>query len=231
MQAKEKCLKTTCIVLQIICFIAGAVVLGLGIWAIHDDSLTKLIDKVMFAGMYVLIVAGAVIILTTILAFVAIWKKSKPMVVIYCIIALIAIFLKVVACIIIFDYFVTAHWSLVDSYKEEYGVKNEVTDIWDEIQSKGECCGLLKYWDWEESTFYADNDEKYPESCCKLVAEGEYPIHKGHCQIGRDGYIHIEGCEYLLEKYYYGIGGTAVAIIIIELFAVVMIACLYQYYP
>lgn len=206
--------------------------LGLGVWGIVDDSLTQLVknDATMQAGLYVMIIAGAVIVLTSIFGCLAIKKQKKKFVIIYCVVALVAIFLKIVGCILVFDYFVTRHEYLQVSYKERYGVNGNVTFIWDEIQTTGQCCGLLNYRDWEESYYYLNNGRRYPLSCCK-VEKLEYDGGKFGCEQGKAGYIFAQGCDGFIKKYYYGIGGAAVVIILIELFAVVMVACLYQYFP
>jgi len=52
----------------------------------------------------------------------------------------------------------------------DYSLNISDTQLWDEIQTEMNCCGVVSYQDWLGTTF--GNGTDVPDSCCLLISEG-----------------------------------------------------------
>ncbi|XP_002127149.2 tetraspanin-18B-like [Ciona intestinalis] len=216
------------IIFNFLSFIFGAAVLGLGIWAaVQSGGLNNVVNDVMYAGIYILIACGAVVMLLAFFGCYASVAESQPAIVAYCVILLVSVGLEIASCIILFVFYNASRSSLSDSYMTKYGIDTSITTSWDEAQLKGKCCGKEFSSDWDKSFFYKANGT-YPSSCC--VRDGESNIvDLEKCNNGEHGFIYTEGCAWILKVYYYAIAGTTIPAIMFQLISVAIIVCLYQH--
>ncbi|XP_076803711.1 tetraspanin-18-like [Clavelina lepadiformis] len=229
MEVKESLLKTLLYAFNVLLFVCGAVLLGLGIWiAIKREGLAALLNDLTYAGIYVITVSGALIMLFAFLGFYACADGSKPAIVLYCTLMLMVIGLKIAGCVIQFVFYREATDQLRSSYISGYdpGSNNRDTALWDATQEDGRCCGLVWHLDWKESDFYK-NLTRFPSSCCVRDEDGEF-LDEDSCIQGRD-HIHTTGCRFVLEKSYFIIGAVAIVTILVELLAVAFMAWFYQH--
>uniref|UniRef100_H2YQ92 Tetraspanin n=1 Tax=Ciona savignyi TaxID=51511 RepID=H2YQ92_CIOSA len=213
---------------NLLSFLFGAAVLGLGIWAsIQSGGLRNIVDEVMFAGIYILIACGALVMLLAFFGCYASVAESKPAIVVYCTALLVAVGLEVVGCVILFAYYDASRNRLTDSYSTKYGIDDKVTKIWDDAQIKGKCCGREYPSDWDSSFYYRAN-KTYPDSCCVRNDSADI-LDLVRCYNGEHEFIYTQGCEGLLKLYYYAIAGTTIPAVMFQLISVAIIACLYQH--
>ncbi|XP_066971126.1 tetraspanin-4-like [Macrobrachium rosenbergii] len=78
----------------------------------------------------------------------------------------------------------------MEATASSYGSDLSNTQLWDEIQSEMNCCGINDYKDWFDTAF--GNGTDVPDSCCLLVEEG---CGKGMANaVDPDDDIITEGC-------------------------------------
>lgn len=112
----------------------------------------------------------------------------------------------------------------LDGYKDP--TKEGVTKGWNEIQEQFECCGVEGPKDWKNVT--ALGKDNAPDSCCT--------VEKAGCGVGKiqgEGPytdIHNNGCLKKFQEYVesniFLVGGVGIAIIVVQLIAVITGCCL-----
>lgn len=102
--------------------------------------------------------------------------------------------------------------------------KDGVTKGWDKIQEQFTCCGVNEPADWKNATKLGDNNA--PDSCCKNEATG---CGKGKL-IAPYTDLHNKGClkefEEFIKSNVFLAGGVGLAVIAIQLIAVITGCCL-----
>ncbi|XP_056400065.1 tetraspanin-36-like [Hyla sarda] len=108
---------------------------------------------------------------------------------------------------------------------EKYDGKSLESSAVDFIQAELQCCGIQNYTSWENTTWYQNNNQTVPESCCK---------NKNDCQ-GRKSdlnKINKEGCEVKLQNVIHRAMGFSMLVIlgfaVIELFALISLCVIYR---
>lgn len=190
----------------------------------YAAQLTK-VNSSMQAGLQTTTAGGAVMIFTAFYGiFLVAFFPRKITVKIYLVMAVISLLLMTTGFALIFDYFITTLEYLQTSYKEYYGVQDNVTIVWDTIQWSGKCCGFNNYKDWENSTYYVTNDRFLPPSCCNMTDESA----KFDCQQGNTSQLFEKGCDGFMTTPYYIIGGLCAGLTVIELLSIILFSCLHQ---
>lgn len=171
-----------------IIFIAGSVILGVGIWLAVDKSsfiaLTKVVPsehleqftqpKVIDQASYILIVAGAFMFIVSFLGYCGAIRESQHLLTAYGICLVLILILEITAGGLAAAYKGTAEEEtrtfLKSSIKKYYTTGNQ-TDafslLWNHIQAQLSCCGVDDYKDFEDAINW-DKNKVIPESCCVL---------------------------------------------------------------
>lgn len=202
-----KCVKYSAFFLNVVIFMLGCVLLGIGIWmAVDRNFLTVIIGNNLYAAsIYIMLSCGALIFVFTVLGCCAVVTEDV------CWLAVHLAFL----CIIGLSLFVGATLAIVfktqigdqvretmsETLRNYYGVELEyyynqmVTDGWDKAQERLRCCGVsTEGWRiYESSGWFAQQvwtPENYqpfvPPSCCVKDRFWRY-INLEACQKWRIG--------------------------------------------
>lgn len=220
-------------------FLAGACLLGLGIWLkVDEGSLVELLGNVAEAPdslarlasvSYLLIALGAVLLVIGFLGCCGAVRESRCMLMTFFIILLIIFLAEVAAAVLIFVYRSEAEDILrgledeiVKNLEETYS-SNDTVPAWDNMMNDIKCCGFNKYTDFGNKT-----GQSYPPACCNasLVVGGK------DCTAAMAKKSDIPGCfEHILQLIMDNaviIGGVAVGIIGLEVAAMVVSMVLYK---
>ncbi|XP_062899763.1 leukocyte surface antigen CD53-like isoform X2 [Mobula hypostoma] len=151
-----RCLKTLKYMLfafNLVFWISGCVIMGLGIYMLSMRTVGVLFSSLPSLSVAnILIIVGCITMVVAFLGCTGSIKENKCLLLSFFIILLLILLVEVIAAIILFFY-----EKQIDSYIEkdmkkaldELQTRNN-TELWDEIQERG-CYGLIR--DWFESNF------------------------------------------------------------------------------
>ncbi|CAL8311144.1 unnamed protein product [Arctogadus glacialis] len=222
-------------------FVAGAALLGVGIWVkVDSSSIMGLLNSMEGAPEelgqllnvgYLLIAIGVVLVVIGFLGCCGAIKESRCMLMLFFIIILV-IFLAEVAGAVVMLVFKPVAKQLIGkvgdaakkSIVKEYGSNTDVTQLWNSTMDALECCGFYNYTDFTNSTYFTDN-KVYPSQCCQprlpLCTEAE----------ASNNGTSVTGCfpkiVQLIEDNSVAIIGVALGIAALELLAMIVAMTLY----
>ncbi|XP_043970834.1 tetraspanin 34 [Gambusia affinis] len=219
-------------------FLAGAAILGVGIWVTVDsNSLLSLANKVVslpedifqlnYVG-YVLIGVGAVLLIIGFLGCCGAVKESRCMLLTFFSLVLIIFIIEVAGGVVLFVFnnevdqiFDTIEDEVRANIQKDYGNENEMTKVWNTTMEQFQCCGYKNYTDFYGSPFNNAGD-RYPSQCCSGT---------GPCTSNAAEKADIKGCFArlleLLEENSVIIAGVAIGIAALEIAAMVVSMVLY----
>ncbi|XP_041943329.1 tetraspanin-1-like [Alosa sapidissima] len=165
-----------------IIFLAGATILGVGIWVkVDSNSFFSLLDKIPGAPEelnqvvnvgYLLIAVGAVLLLLGFLGCCGAIKESKCMLLLFFIIVLLVFIAEVAGAVVILVFKPLAEDLIrklgvetAKNIQNDYGKNPDVTGLWNSTMDTLKCCGFNNYTDFTGSPFVTDTN-KYPSPCC-----------------------------------------------------------------
>ncbi|XP_024127194.1 tetraspanin 35 [Oryzias melastigma] len=176
-------LKTMMFIFNGIIFLAGAAILGVGIWVkVDKNSILSFLTKVQNGSSdlnqalnvgYLLIAIGGVLVLIGFLGCCGASKESKCMLLLFFIIILLVFIAEVAGAIVVLAFRPTVDKALeqvgkdlVSNIKKDYGKNVDVTGLWNSTMSTLHCCGFNNFTDFTNSTYYKGNNNSYPPQCC-----------------------------------------------------------------
>lgn len=233
-------LKVMMFVFNGVIFLAGAAVLGVGIWvAVDRVSLLGILEDIEDAPPelaqlanigYVLIGVGAFLTLMGFLGCCGAVKESKCMLLSFFCIVLIIFLVEVAVAIVLFVFEPLVQKALdeigqkvVESIKGNYGEDDSYTSVWDSTMSELKCCGYNNYTDFTDSQF-VNTTRFYPVTCC---ASGSSP-----CNANEANKELVVGCFQalvnLIEDNAVLLAGVALGIAALEIAAMVVSMILYK---
>nr|XP_020143294.1 tetraspanin-11 isoform X2 [Microcebus murinus] len=174
------CLKYLLFVFNFFFWVGGAAVLAVGVWTLVEKSgyLSVLASSTFAASAYILIFAGALVMVTGFLGFSAILREQRGCLSTYFCLLLVIFLVELVAGILAHVYYQRLSDELKQhlnrTLSENYGQPGatEITASVDRLQQDFKCCGSNSSADWQHSTYILSReaeDRRVPDSCCKTV--------------------------------------------------------------
>ncbi|XP_072109410.1 leukocyte surface antigen CD53-like [Mobula birostris] len=156
-----KALKYMLFAFNLVFWICGCVIMGLGIYMLSMRTVGVLFSSVPSLSVAnILIIVGCITMVVAFLGCTGSIKENKCLLLSFFIILLLILLVEVIAAIILFFY-----EKQIDKYIEKDMKKalddlqtRNNTELWDEIQEKLQCCGVVNSTDW---------GNKIPDSCCR----------------------------------------------------------------
>ncbi|XP_060587433.1 CD151 antigen-like isoform X2 [Ruditapes philippinarum] len=187
-------LKYANILFTFIIFIAGAGILGLGIYILGSDYGAKQMSEILGNDLYqiaayVLIVAGSVLVLISMCGCCGSLRESKFMLGCFIFAISVLVLVLITAAIIVFVFRQKMEGDVIHSMEdiliEKYGVDLEknsdnrmITDFWNWLQRELQCCGvtgglnsttswaIYRHAEWYKG--FETGKPYVPQSCCKV---------------------------------------------------------------
>ncbi|KAM9409492.1 CD151 antigen-like isoform 2-T2 [Pholidichthys leucotaenia] len=207
------CLKYLLFTFNFLFWLAGGVVMAVGVWTLVEksDYISLLSSKTYAASAYILVLAGAIVMVTGVLGCCATFKEQRRL-------------LRVVN--------EELKLNLKKTITEKYQQSSyeHITRAVDKLQQEFKCCGSINSSDWSESVWIRSGDSKgraVPDSCCKTPSE--------FCGM-RDHPSNIYkvegGCITKLEKFILEhlkiIGAVGIGVACVQIIGMVFTCCLYR---
>ncbi|KAK3602035.1 hypothetical protein CHS0354_015026 [Potamilus streckersoni] len=191
MGSLTKCLRYGTIIFTVIIFLAGAGLLGLGIYSLASEYGAKQFSEVLgtqlyLVSSYVLLVSGVCLILMSFCGGCGAIRNSRCLLGIFIFFVSVMVIALIVAAIIVFVFrdrmSNTVINSMEDILLQQYGEADTqdnkvVTNMWDLMQRELHCCGvtgdmnsttswaLYRYSKWYKK--HESGKPYVPQSCCK----------------------------------------------------------------
>ncbi|XP_010738881.1 tetraspanin 34a [Larimichthys crocea] len=222
-------------------FVAGASILGVGIWVkVDSGSLLGLLDKVegtpsglsqLVNVSYLLIGVGCVLLVIGFLGCCGAVRESRCMLLTFFSIVLIIFLVEVVGAVVLLVFQGVAD-QLLESLEDEvrksiqtdYGKDEGLTSLWNATMTQFQCCGYKNYTDFDGSPFNVGG--VYPETCCNST------ITVDVCSLNKAEESMIDGCFnkllQLIEENALIVAGVALGIAALEIAAMVVSMVLYK---
>ncbi|XP_063080218.1 tetraspanin-1-like [Engraulis encrasicolus] len=232
-------LKVMMFVFNGIIFLAGAVILGVGIWVkVDSGSILNLLDKIPNAPVeldqvsnvgYLLIAVGAVLLILGFLGCCGAVKESKCMLLLFFIIILLVFLAEVAGAIVILVFRPLAEQlirklgvEMVEDIQKQYGTNDDITGLWNTTMDTLKCCGFNNYTDFEGSPFHSEYN-LFPSQCCKSTSSA--------CDADNTSTSPVPGCYEklvsLIDNNAVVIIGVALGIAVLEILAMVVSMSMY----
>lgn len=187
------CSKRCLIFLNVLFFLAGAGVLGIGLWMKIDPMIVNYLqvvninasDPLIDYAALVFIVVGAAAFVIALIGCCGAMRNSQGLLFVYIVLLLVLILGEVVGAVLALVYRGEVESTLLESMqiqvKEDYtGPESAGTDAWNYLQVKLECCGANNYTDftnsywWNNTRQIVNGTQEYvPMQCCQLSG-GDY---------------------------------------------------------
>ncbi|XP_033938394.1 tetraspanin 34a [Pseudochaenichthys georgianus] len=224
-------------------FLAGVVILGVGVWVkVDSGSLLGLVEDMDGApsGLsqlanvaYLLIAVGAVLLLIGFLGCCGAVKESRCMLLTFFSIVLILFLVEVAGAVVLLvfddlaeDLLGHLEGEVKQSIRNQYGRTEGFTSLWDATMEEFTCCGYKNYTDFEGSLFNELGMDLYPQTCCNQT------ITVGVCNTLEAERSNIDGCFQkllqLIEENAVIIVAVILGIAALEIAAMVVSMVLYK---
>ncbi|XP_070309266.1 tetraspanin-11 isoform X1 [Odocoileus virginianus] len=161
-------------------WVGGAAVMAVGVWTLVEKSgyLSVLASSTFAASAYILIFAGALVMVTGFLGFGAIIREDRGCLSAYFCLLLVIFLVELVAGVLAHVYYqrlsdeLKQHLTrtLAENYRQPGAA--EITASVDRLQQDFKCCGSNSSADWLQSSYILSPEaegRQVPDSCCKTV--------------------------------------------------------------
>ncbi|XP_054153036.1 23 kDa integral membrane protein-like [Oppia nitens] len=211
---------------NVLWLVLGGVVLWLGIKVtIWSGSLSDIYENNLRTGSIIILAAGVLIFLLAFLGCCGACRESACMLSTYGAIILLLVIAQCVGAYFAFKYKTDIPKEInkiIEKGIEKFQSEDSVAKGIQEIQRSFECCGTDGPNSWRVKT-----GGRVPASCCDEWSSGDSP-HKLCSDSMKIKFT--EGCAQkvtnILNKYVGGLGGVAIALVLIQLLIILSACCL-----
>jgi CD63 antigen len=207
----------------------GAVIIYFGIRITNfSGDLHGLLENNIKTGAIVVLVAGSIIFLIAFLGFCGACRKNSCMLTTYGVIILLLVIVQCVGAYLAFHYKSDFEDDIKKGLKEKFGenfskykTDGDIRKAIQNIQKAFDCCGYNSPNDYDSIL----GKNTWPASCCGETFESN---PNANCSSGKTPFV--EGCidsiSNIVTKALNGLGGVAIALVLIQLLIIVSACCL-----
>ncbi|NXB19512.1 TSN1 protein, partial [Rhagologus leucostigma] len=182
-------IKVMMILFNLAMFLAGGVLLGVGIWVnVDGESFLKIFGALSSSVLqvvhvsYLLIVIGAILLVIGFLGCYGAQKESRCILMTLFSVLLIIFIAEIAAAVVVLVFTSLAETLLTGLVtpllKEKYGMNDAFTQTWNVTMTEVHCCGLNNYTDFNNSYFY-ETHGSYPRQCFGVSPPLAHPHLRG----------------------------------------------------
>ncbi|XP_078527828.1 tetraspanin-1 [Lissotriton helveticus] len=227
-------IKVLMILFNLIIFLGGGTLLGVGIWVTVDSksflnifgAFASDLNQFVNVG-YFLIAIGAVLVVLGFLGCCGAQKESKCLLITFFTLILLIFIAEVAGAVVAFVYSSMAQNIMEPLLRQvlqkDYGREPSTTQVWNSTMTELKCCGFSNYTDFNASYYLQHYSNSYPPQCCNSTVTT--------CTFELAAASKTQGCfEELLstiKKNAAVVGGVAAGIAALEIAAMVVAMYLY----
>ncbi|CAK6960265.1 tetraspanin 35 [Scomber scombrus] len=225
-----------------IIFLAGAAILGVGIWVkVDSGSILSFLGKIEDAPAelsqvlnvgYLLIAIGLLLLVIGFLGCCGAVRESRCMLMLFFIIVLVVFIAEVAGAVVVLvfrpladELFKKFGTAAVKNIQKDYGENPDITGLWNTTMTTLKCCGFYNATDFVGSPYYETHNNQYPPQCCSSMNNN--PCNQTMIDSG----MGITGCfpkiKRLIDDNAIVIVGVALGIAALEICAMVVSMTLY----
>ncbi|KAL3842493.1 hypothetical protein ACJMK2_020498, partial [Sinanodonta woodiana] len=172
MGCNTKIIKAFLAIVNVVYFICGTVLIGVGVWMVVDKVfVSEILGSDLFSvSSYIAIISGVILVIISFLGCGAAFSGRRPLCLVYLIILIcmfVLLMMVAVLAAIFQDEMETGMQQRMEvTLKDKYGTDPQATDSWDILQSKLECCAVTdRGWSlYYQSRWYQNEAAKNPQS-------------------------------------------------------------------
>uniref|UniRef100_A0A4W4HJH0 Tetraspanin n=1 Tax=Electrophorus electricus TaxID=8005 RepID=A0A4W4HJH0_ELEEL len=207
------CLKYLLFVFNFLFWMGGGVVMGVGIWTLIDkgEYLSLLASSTFAVSAYILILAGALVMVTGFLGCCAVIREQRSL------LSMLSEELK---------------QHLRKTMTENYAQpgKEGITRAVDRLQQDFKCCGSNNSFDWQHSVYIMSPEAEkrvVPDSCCKsMTLQCGWRDHPSNIYKVEGGCI--TKLEHFLAEHLLIIGAVGIGVACLQICGMVFTCCLHR---
>ncbi|XP_030646491.1 CD151 antigen [Chanos chanos] len=231
------CLKYLLFTFNLLFWLAGGAVMAVGIWTLVDKSeyISLLSSSTYSAAAYILVAAGAIVVMTGILGCCATIKEHRGLLIVFFVLLLFIFLLEITAGVLAYVYYQELNNELREDLRKtmvqnyQQPGKEHITRAVDRLQQDLMCCGSNSSADWTHSLWRETlaGDRLVPDSCCKtpsdLCGKRDHPsnIYKveGGC---------ISKLEEFILQHLQIVGAVGIGVAFLQVVGMIFTCCLYR---
>ncbi|XP_043938817.1 CD151 antigen [Protopterus annectens] len=232
------CLKYLLFTFNFFFWLAGGVVMAVGIWTLVEksDYISLLPSSTYAATAYILVIAGVIVMITGLLGCCATFKERRNLLRIYFVLLLCIFLLEILAGVLAYIYYQQLNDELKQSLKitmtQKYMTPGNdgITNAVDKLQQEFKCCGSNNSQDWSDSAWIKSSNSEgrmVPDSCCKTEVK-----HCGRRPHPSNIYKTEGGCITKLEQFILShlqiVGAVGIGIACVQIIGMIFTCCLYK---
>lgn len=219
-----KCVRAIFVVCNILFFIMGIAAMCIGIYlkVSRSDFVEILESKEFETSSALLISAGIIVVVVSLVGFIGAWLNNQCMLGLYLIFVLVIFAMELAAGIIALVYSRDIE-NIIKRELVEGLQKDKTRSAWDKLQEKYMCCGVNNYTDWY-GVYDIHNYNIIPDSCCGYMGCGQSG--------GQVAYIiscYNDAKEWISDNFYLiGAAGITIGVLQLSLIVVsfILICCI-----
>ncbi|KAM9754736.1 tetraspanin-9 isoform 2-T4 [Menidia menidia] len=210
------CLKYMMFVFNLIFWLCGCGLLGVGIWlSVSQGSFATFSPSMpSLSAANMVIAIGAIVMVTGFLGCLGAIKENKCLLLSFFIVLLIILLAELILLILFFVYSDKVSENAKQDLKDGLALYNSENNIglrnaWNIIQAEWKCCGVIAYTDWHEAL----KEQVVPDRCCQE--------HYQYCGRNSTNMFWNRGCfekvEEWLDDNKHLLGTIAMVILVVQL--------------
>ncbi|XP_041472449.1 tetraspanin-9-like isoform X2 [Lytechinus variegatus] len=214
-------------IFNFIFFVAGIVVLAVGIYVnVVDGDFAQILPSLPYLSAGNLLIAcGVIVLVVGFLGCCGAIKESPCMLLIFFFLLLLILILEIAAGALAFTYRNKVEEFVIKDLTtglSQYNKSQSLTKAWDILQSDLQCCGVNTSDDWQSPNITLAGP--FPDSCCKDGFEKDCAIRAGAVpwDVGCQGKLTMK-----LRDNIYIVGAIGIAFGLIQVLGLVFSMCLY----
>ncbi|XP_074493825.1 tetraspanin 36 [Sebastes fasciatus] len=204
--------KTVLLFLSLIFWAAGAALAYVGAYVIksYDNFNSFIQDKYTMVPAAIIICVSVVMFIFGLVGCCATIRESKVGLTFFFLIIMGIFAAEVAALVFSFIYQGKINANLDRSMNEvfmKYGGEGPETSAVDLLQNQLQCCGVMNYTSWSNTSWYKSHNDTVPPSCCKNSTQ---------CTGRPDqpNLLNTQGCEVQLAQFLHDVLGYAMLVIL-----------------
>ncbi|KAM4618352.1 CD151 antigen [Polymixia lowei] len=238
------CLKYLLFIFNVLFWLAGGAMLAVGVWTMVEKSeyISLLNSSYYSASAYILIGAGAIVVMTGIVGCCATLNELKSVLLVYLILLLCLFLLEVIAGVLAYINYQECfpfcyqlddelRQNLKETMQQKYQLPGEesITQAVDKLQQEFKCCGSNSSSDWSDNVWIQapENERMVPDSCCKTPSDycGRRDHPSNIYKVEGGCIMHLE--DFILSQLHI-LGAVAIGIAFLQLVGMMFTCCLYR---